>query len=395
MHGQYIDRAITPKLRTYLKEFPAVAILGPRQAGKSTLARHIIETIPDSVHLDLERPSDLRKLSDPELFFEANKDRLVCLDEIQKTPEIFTVLRGVIDACRKNGRFLILGSAAGDLTNQSSESLAGRIAYLDLTPFQIDELTDDEMADFDIALLNRYWFRGGFPDSYLAGSDAASCRWREQFLRTFLERDIPQLGVQIPSGSLGRFWRMLAHSHSELFNASKMGENLGMSHTTMRRYIDLLSKTYMVRILHPFEVNLKKRLVKSPKVYLRDSGMLHALLELDGFNALLGHPCFGASWEGLVIESLAGINSGFQAGFYRSSAGAELDLVLKRGDRLVGVECKASASPGVTRGFWNAVNDLQPDEIWIVAPVAEGYPFGKGILVKSLMEAVQSVREWK
>ena len=393
MQGKYIDRSITPMLKTCLMEFPAVAILGPRQAGKSTLARHLIQHIPSSVYLDLERPSDLRKLSDPEMFFEANQDRLVCLDEIQRVPEIFSVLRGVIDSHRRKGRFLLLGSASGNLIGQSSESLAGRIAHLELTPFQIDELVPG-IVDFNVSLLNNYWLRGGFPDSYLSLSNEASCRWREQFLRTFLERDIPQFGIQIPSASLDRFWRMLAHVHAELFNSSKLGESLGMSHTTMRRYIDLLSKTYMIRILPPFLANLKKRLVKSPKVYFRDTGVLHSLLDLRDFNALLGHPAYGASWEGLVIEAVIGDGNGFQSGFYRTAAGAEMDLVLKKGRRIVGVECKVSTSPQVSSGFWNAIDDLHLDEVWIVAPVKEGYPFRSGVVVKSLMEAIQSVREW-
>ncbi len=381
-----INRYLNKHLKESLKEFPAVAILGPRQCGKSTLAKMIIKELTEVVYIDIEKPSDRIKLSDPELFFELNRDKLICIDEIQRLPEIFQVLRSEIDVKRRNGHFLILGSASKKLIKQSSESLAGRIIYHQLTPFLYSEILKSNS-------LQKYWLRGGFPSSLLAKSEKSSFVWRKSFIQTFVERDIPQLGFSFPAETIRRLWQMLAHHHGQLLNLSSLGNSLGVSHTTIRTYLDLLSETFMVRILKPYHKNTGKRLVKSPKVYIRDHGILHNLLELPTFDHILGHPVLGASWEGLVIENLIAISDTWTHSFYRTSAGAELDLLLTFGNKTIAVECKATKTPHLTRGFWNAIEDIQPEETWIVAPVNEEYPINKNIWVLPLERAIQKLTE--
>lgn len=381
MH-EYIPRDLTASVERSLGDFPAVAILGPRQSGKSTLARQIASRRPNAVYLDLERPSDLRKLADPELFLEGHETRLVCLDEIQRAPDLFAVLRSVIDARRRPGRFLILGSASRDLLRQASESLAGRIAFHELAPFSCAEVIRE--ADTGFHPLAKLWLRGGFPRSYLAHGDESSLAWRESFLATFLERDIPQLGFRIAAGTLGRLWTMLAHLHGQVLNASRIGGSLGLSHTTVRSHIDLLERTFMVRSLAPLEANRGKRVVKSTKVYVRDTGILHALLKVESRDDLFSHPVRGASWEGLVIENAISAAPLFEPFFYRTAAGAEIDLVLARGRRRIAVECKASSAPEVTKGFWSALQDVVPDEAWIAAPVKAPYAIAHGVTVAPL-----------
>ena len=377
-----ILRVLEGRVQQWLRQFPAVAILGPRQCGKSTLARKVLGDIPNALHLDLERPSDLARLRDPEAFFAANAGRLVCLDEIQRTPELFPVLRSVLDAGQRNGQLLVLGSASPELPRQSSESLAGRIGYLELTPFLLPEAM---AAKDDVAVLRAHWRRGGFPRSFLAESDLASRDWREEFIRTFLERDLPQLGVTVAANTLRRFWQMAAHYHGELWNASKIGQALGVTHPTVQSYVSLLERAFMLRVLPPLEANLKKRLVKTPKVYLRDTGLLHTLLRLETDNDLLGHPVYGSSWEGYVIEQVLGVlGGGWEAFFFRTSAGSECDLVLQRGSRRLAIECKASSAPDLTADFHRAIGDLRPETTWVVAPVREAYPVGKAITVTPL-----------
>ena len=379
---KYITRGLETQIKNLLSDFPAVAILGPRQCGKTTLALELIKHLPDSIYLDLEKPSDFRKLYDPELFFKLNRNKLICLDEIQRYPELFTILRSIIDQNGQNGQFLILGSASRDLIKQSSESLAGRVAYIELTPFLLSEITTAKQ-DLEKDLMP-LWIKGGFPKSYLAKNDKSSMIWRENFIRTFLERDIPQLGLRIPAEALNRLWRMLAHNHGQLLNNSAIGASLGVSHTTVRSYIDLLSQTFMIRVLQPHFVNLKKRLVKSPKIYIRDSGILHTLLEIENYNAFVAHPVYGASWEGFALENIITAFSGWNSSFFRTSAGAELDLILTRGTKKVGVEFKASSAPQITKGFWNVLHDLKLDNIWIVAPVNETYPIKENVFVTPL-----------
>ncbi|MEA3348211.1 MAG: ATP-binding protein [Pseudomonadota bacterium] len=382
MQGKYLNRKLETELIDCLFDFPAVAVLGPRQCGKSTLAKTVIEKLGNAVYLDLENPSDLAKLHDPELFFASHRNKLICLDEIQRLPEIFAQLRSIIDARNYNGQFIFLGSASRDLLRQSSETLAGRLAYLELTPFLYSEV----VAETQHFTLQDYWLRGGFPESFLARNQKTSRRWRNNFMQTFLERDIPQLGFRIPAPTLRRTWQMCAHNQGQLLNSSQLGSALGVSHTTLRSYLELLSETFMLRILQPFSVNLKKRLVKSPKVYLRDTGILHAILGLDSYDDLLAHPVFGASWETLVLENVIAAYPDWEPFFYRTAAGAEIDLVLVRGDKRIAIECKASTTPTVSRGFWSALKDLNVDEAWIVAPVAEGYPFSEKVWVKTLPE---------
>jgi uncharacterized protein len=385
MMHTYINRKIEKTVVDYLKSFPAVAILGPRQAGKSTLAKHIIKNMIHSVYLDLERPSDAQKLIEPEMYFDLHKNHVICLDEIQKTPDIFSILRSVIDEQDRNGQFLIIGSASRDLIKQTSESLAGRIAFLELNPFSIDEIVPLQREN----TLQNYWIRGGFPRSYLSKSDGISTTWLDNLIRTFLERDIPQLGFRIPAESIRRLWQICAHQHGQLLNLSVIGQALGTSHTTIRSYIDVLTQTFMLRTLPPIILNVKKRLVKSPKIYLRDTGILHTLLGIKNMDDLLGHPVYGFSWEGMVLENILQKFPTWRAGFYRTSAGAELDLVLEKGTKRIGIECKASVSPQVTRGFWNAINDLALSQVYVIAPVRESYPLNKNVFVISLPELLE------
>jgi len=377
-----ITRHITETVNRRLWNNPAVAILGPRQCGKTTLAGQITKGISRSVYLDLENPGDLAKLDDPPAFFSVHKDDLVCLDEIQRAPELFSTLRSIIDKRGRNGQFLILGSAGPDLLRQSSESLAGRIAYLDLTPFLLPEV---ETVRKDH--LRRLWLRGGFPRSYLAGDSDASFEWRQDFIRTFLERDIGMLGFRLPPVRISRFWKMCAHVHGSLLNASKLADSLGVSSHTVRSYIDLLEQTFMLRVLLPDEPNLKKRLVKSPKIYIRDSGILHALLDILSHDDLLSHPIVGASFEGFAMENILAYAKNYVPSFYRTSAGAEIDLILRKGRQTLAFEFKSSTVPRVSKGFWNALDDISPEAAYVVAPVEESYPMKGGVSVVPLQEA--------
>ena len=378
-----LPRNIAVEINKRLQNNPVVAILGPRQCGKTTLARQIVKPLKKSVYLDLENPADLAKLDDPLAFFSLHEDDLICLDEIQRTPELFTTLRSIVDERGKNGQFLILGSAGRDLINQSSESLAGRITYLDLTPFLLDEIEPSSLGD-----LRRIWLRGGFPRSYLVSDEDVSFQWRQDFIRTFLERDIGMLGFRIPPARLGRLWKMSAHIHGSLLNSSKLADSLGVSSHTIRSYLDLLEHTFMVRVLMPDASNLKKRLVKSPKIYIRDSGILHALLDIRTHDDLLSHPVLGASFEGFALENILAAARSFEPSFYRTGAGAEIDLVLRRGRRVLAFELKSSTVPRVTKGFWSALEDISPDDAYVVAPIKETYPIKHGVKVTPLLDII-------
>ena len=380
----YIHRIESGKIRKYLDNFPAVALLGPRQCGKSTLANHLLNDYPGAIFLDLENPEDRMKLSDPGLFFQLHAGKLICLDEIQRIPELFPILRSVIDKNNINGQFLILGSASRDLLHQSSESLAGRLVYQELTPFQFIEMEKVSLFEFQL--------RGGFPRSLLASDDEISFQWRRSFISTFLERDLALLGFGYPPETMRKLWIMCAHQQGQLSNLSRLGQSLGVSHTSVRSYLDLLRDTYMLRILQPFHANTGKRVVRTPKVYLRDSGILHALLNIRKLEDLLGHPVFGASWETMVIEQLLARWEG-DFGFYRTPAGAEIDLVLEKNGKLIAIECKASTAPNVGRGFYTALEDLQIDQAIIVAPVADKYPLKKGVFVMPLNNAIDEIFE--
>ena len=388
MH-EYIHRQLEPVVLQHLRVFPAVAIFGSRQSGKSTLVKMLTEKIKPFVYIDLQNYEDLNKLSDPNLFFETNRDAVICLDEIQLVPHLFSVLRSAIDKHRNNGRFILLGSASQALIQQSSETLAGRIGLIELSPFLVIELNKEPEYS-----LNRYWLRGGYPESYLSQTDADSMLWLENFIRTYIERDIPQLGFQIPALQLRRLLMMSAHNQGQLLNASKLGEALGLTHPTIRRYIDLLEQTYILRTLQPFEANVKKRLVKSPKVYVRDSGILHRLLMISDFNSLMGNPVFGASWEGLVIENVIVNMPDWTPFFYRTANGNEMDLVLVRGNKKIAIECKASSSPQLTKGWWDALNDINPDNTFVIAPISgSAYQINKQVTVASLMDSLNLLKQ--
>ncbi|MDO8810518.1 MAG: ATP-binding protein [Gallionella sp.] len=371
-----INRRLLPVIEHSLAEFPAVSLLGPRQAGKTTLARIVANARPGSLYLDLERPSDLAKLADPELFLSRHAGQLVVLDEIQRQPELFAVLRALIDEKRVPGRFLLLGSASPQLLRQASESLAGRISFHELAPFDASEINPSHFE------LQNLWLRGGYPLSWLAKSDSASFAWRESFIATHLERDIPSFGIRILGTTLHRFWQMLAHLHGQLWNASRLAAGFGVSAPTVQHYLDILEATYMLRRLPPLQANLGKRLVKSPKVYLRDSGILHALLGITSLNDLAGHPIVGASWEGWVLEQIAQlIGSQWQLSFYRTASGAEIDIIAERGKRKIGFEIKFSSAPAPTKGFWLAMSDLKLEQACIIAPVENGYPLAPNVEV--------------
>ena len=390
----YVARFAAAEVWALLRQFPAVALLGPRQCGKSTLARRLLAKIPDSVYLDLERPSHLRQLSDPELFFSSHTGQLVCLDEVQRQPDLFAPLRSILDESGEPGQLLVLGSASRKLLQQSSETLAGRIAYLELTPLRLAEINAGKKQP---STWRSLLLRGGYPSSYLADSDAASSIWRAQFVRTYLEHELPQLGVNAPAATMLRLWQMCAHNHGQILNASKLAESLGISAPSVRRHLDGLAQTFAIRLLPPFFTNLKKRLVKAPKLYLRDTGLLLSLLQVETFDQLLGHPVFGAAWESFVIEQvLAHMGDKWVASFYRTQTGVEVDLILERADKRIAIECKASTAPTVGRGFYQALKDLAPHRTFIVAPVSHPYPLTEQITVTGpddLLPLLTQIRE--
>lgn len=389
MHG-YKKRKIEQDIVRKLANNPVVALLGPRQCGKSTLAKHMIAQWEKSIYLDLEKRSDLRKLNEPELFFDRYKDHLICLDEIQRKPELFPAIRSFVDEENKNGQFLILGSASIELLKQTSETLAGRIAFLELTPFGIEEI-----FPLDNDAMWNLWQKGGFPRSYLEDNEQVSYEWREDFIRTFLERDINLFGFKDRANQLERFWRMLAHLHGQLFNSSKIGQSLGVNYHTAKSYLRIFEKTYLVRVLQPYEPNLKKRLVKSSKVYIRDTGLLHTLLEIDSNKVFMGHPSFGASWEGFVIENIINALPRWRAYFYRTIQGAEIDLIIEKGLIKIAIECKASEAPKVSRSFRESIKSLQIDHAWVIAPVKEAYPVASNIDVVNLPQFIEEIKNNK
>ena len=380
-----IERQFVSELQDRLSFYPGVVLLGARQVGKSTLARHIAKQTPGAVFLDLELRADRARLDNPAAFFAAHRNHLVVIDEVQTFPELFAQLRPEIDAARHAGRFLLLGSASGVLLRQSAESLAGRVSYLELSPLLWDEVQSTLLApasthQAQLLAVQQYWLRGGMPLSLLAPTDAKSLRWRNDYLLSLVRRDLLALGITIPSETLWRFLRMLAHQHGQLFNASALAVAMGgISPITVSRYLDIFCDALIVRKLEPYFVNLGKRLVKSPKVYFRDLGLLHALLNIGQAHDLQGHPMAGYSWEGLVINHLAAqMSQGFGGNaslyFYRTSAGAEMDAVIDTGSERIGFEIKLSDAPRVTKGFWNACDDLQLSRAYVVAPVEHAWP---------------------
>lgn len=377
----YIERSIEGRVRESLKRYPVVGLIGCRQVGKTTLAKKIKDTPGiNAIYLDLELPSDIVKLEEPELYLGQFTDSLVIIDEIQRMPQLFPIIRALVDKKRVAGRFLILGSASPELIKRSSETLAGRIIYHELAPLGIYEV--------GVSGINSLWLRGGIPESYLSNTDDESMTWRESFIRTYLERDIPQLGIHVPSLQLRRFWVMIAHMHGGLWNASQLTKGLGISAPTVRRYLDILAETFIVRQLEPYYFNIKKRLIKSPKVYIRDSGLLHALLMIKNMDDLYAHPVVGSSWEGFVMEEIRKIlPENRPMYFYRTSAGAEIDLLIfDKRNRPIAVEIKFSSDPRPQKGFFIALEDLRCKRGFVIYPGEESYPLKDNILALSVKE---------
>ena len=388
-----IQRNAEQDILNLLREFPAVGVLGPRQVGKTTLAEKIAAELDlHPIYLDLESTADLAKLSEPESYFDLHKGTLIILDEIQRVPELFPILRGVIDRRRREGfrtgQFLILGSSSLDLLQQSSETLAGRIAYKELSVLTSAE-TDKRAGEQD-----KLWLRGGFPDSFLAASDAASLRWRTNFITTYLERDIPQLGPRIPATTLRRLWTMLAHAQGGQLNFAQLAASLDVAAPTAKRYIELLEDLLLVRTLRPWSGNIGKRLVKAPKVYIRDSGLTHALLNLKTLDDVLGHPVAGSSWEGFVVENLLScLPDGVTAWFYRTTAGAEIDLVIEQNTQnKYAIEIKRSLAPTVSKGFHLGCDDIGATKRFVVYPGTDRFPVGKEVTAVSLREMMGELK---
>ena len=383
--NQYIPRRLKGNILALAEYFPVVAIVGPRQVGKTSLVQRLHGHLAkETVYLDMENPDDRIKLDQPTLFLEPLANKTVILDEIQRVPELFPVLRGIIDRNREPGRFIFLGSASPDLIRGTSESLAGRIAFIELTPFMIDELP--ETIDF-----RTHWLRGGFPDSLLAPDESMSSVWRENFIRTYLEQDLADLGLGAEPLLIRRLWQMLAHLSGQLLNKHALASSLGIHSTTVSRYLDLMESAFLIQRLPPFLVNTKKRLVKTPKMYLRDTGILHQLLRIPSFVDLSGHPIMGSSWETWVVNQITGMKpEGLDVSFYRTHDGTEVDLVLSRSTKPVTlVEIKYSTTPRVTRGFTVASADLNVERRFIVCPVEYVFPLSNGVRVLGFKELGQ------
>jgi predicted AAA+ superfamily ATPase len=391
-----INRELQEKLENALKTMPVVALLGPRQVGKTTLALEVVKSISKkATYLDLESDADYNKLNDPEAYLKRMEGELLIIDEVQRKPNLFRVIRGIVDERKRKsertGHFLLLGSASRDLLQQSSETLAGRIRYLELTPFTVSELQQSEKKSFD---LERLWLCGGFPDSYLASDNLDSWNWRNDFISTYMERDLPSMGVGIVPTQLKRFWKMLAHYHGNQVNLSELGRSLELSHTTIKNHLDVLTDFYMVRQLPPWSGNIKKRLVKSPKIYIRDSGILHSLLNVSGIDALLAYPGMGASWEGFVVENILNLlDSRWTYSYYRTATQVEIDLVLHTPDREVwAIEIKKASAPKLSRGFYEACNDIGATHRWIVNANPEQYPMQNEVEVIGLIDFLKLIK---
>lgn len=377
-----ILRNATERLMEALSFFPIVGIIGPRQVGKTTLAMYLRNSLEkETVYLDIENPEDQAKLTDPVLFMERNVNKCVILDEIQRMPHLFPVLRSMVDKHRVNARFIILGSASPDLIRDSSESLAGRIAYEELTPFLLNEI--EKQHD-----LHHHWLSGGFPDAFLAPSESLRKKWFSNFILTYLERDLPVLGLNVAGNTLRRLWTMIAHIHGNVLNMNSLGRSLEISSTTIKKYLDFLENAFLIRQLYPYAINVKKRLVKSPKIYIRDSGILHHLLAISGFDALESNPALGHSWEGYVIEQISGnLDADIDCYFYRTHEGAECDLVLvKSGQPLAAIEIKYTSSPKISRGLTQALRDINAVGNFIITPRTDDYMIQRSIRVCSLSE---------
>lgn len=379
----YISRFLEEEVKKSLRKNPVTAIIGPRQCGKSTLAKKILKEF-EGIYLDLEKPSDLQKLEDAEWFFSSQKSKLICIDEIQRKPELFPLLRSLSDEWDKNGSFLILGSASRELLKQSSESLAGRISYKTLFPFSWEEIR------FQFSIED-YLVKGGFPRSLLSEDDISSFEWRNDFTTTFLERDLLQW-FAFSQKTMRNLWQMLAHLNGQVVNYSSLSRSLDVSNVTIKNYIDLLDSTFMVFMLPPYLKNIGKRIIKNPKIYLTDTGLINSLLKIRDFQQLTGHPVFGFQWESLVLTNLRAQFPEAVFSFYRTQNGAEIDFVLEYGLKTIVIECKSSKSPSLTKGNYIAINDIKPDSTFVVAPVESGWPVKPGIEIVSIDELTDRIQ---
>ncbi|PLX15955.1 MAG: ATPase [Candidatus Muiribacterium halophilum] len=382
-----IKRKITDYILNSMEIFPVVSILGSRQVGKTTLAKDIKKILEnknkDTIYLDLELPSDLNIINNAELFFENNKEKTIIIDEIQVKPELYPIIRAHIDKKRRNGAFILLGSSSSTLKKNTSESLAGRIIQHILNPFDFLETGDDKEK------INRLWLRGGYPESFLAKNDSNSFLWRSAFLKTFFERDIPQFGINIPSQKLKQFWQMISHYHGQVWNASQIARSLGLSAPTIRNYMEIFEETFLVRRLSPYYVNLKKRITKSPKFFIIDSGMFHLTHNIEDLNSLLGFPMAGASWEGFVIEQIIrNLDNKTEYYYYRTQTGNEVDLVLKENDSITAIEVKLSMTPKLSKGLKISMDDLNAEKGFIIYPGEKRYSLSDKVEAISLKEFI-------
>lgn len=371
-----IARKLKLDIDRHRENIPIVAIIGARQVGKTTLAKDLISKNDDVVFLDLEKNSDRQIIAETESFLQLNKGKVICIDEIQMMPEILYEIRNFVDN-HADTKFILLGSSSPDLLRNTSESLAGRIYYFELAPFLWDEIKD-------ITDLNQYRLVGGMPMSILAKKPEDSFFWIQNYIKTFLERDLRNFGFNIPPETIQRLWKMLAHLNGQLLNSSQIAGSMGLSHTTIRNYIDILANTFMIRLIQPYHINLKKRLVKTPKIYFRDTGILHALLNIDSFDELFANPIYGSSWEVTAIENIIAKYKSWNHYFYRTTNGNEIDLVLTKANRIIAIEIKASPSPNISRGFWLALEDIKATEAYVIAPVRMPYPMKNNVMVYPL-----------
>ena len=375
----FLNRELKSKIKRSIKNSSITAILGARQVGKTTLAKSIIKEYTNAKYLDLEKNTDLELLKDEEQYFNYNKDvSLFCIDEIQLKPEIFSTLRSFVDE-NPTIRFLILGSASPSLLRQTSESLAGRIFYYELNPLNYVELKN-------VKSLKEYHLLGGFPKSILAIDNSVAFEWIENFVKTFLERDLQMFGYHIPPLVLRRLWIMLAHLNGQLLNYAMLSRSMGIDEKTVKKYVHILNHTFMIRLLQPYYVNVKKRLTKSPKIYFKDTGVLHNLLGIETYNGLYSNPIYGTSWETLVIENIISKHNNWEHYFYRTSIGSEIDLVLVKGLKVIAIEIKSNSTPKLKKGFWTAIKDIKATKSYIIAPVKEIYPYKNNVMVYPLKE---------
>ena len=378
----FIDRFISKEIEQYFWDIPVTAIIGARQVGKSTLSKLLLKKYPDVVYLDLEKRSDIQMLDNTESFLEMNKSHIICIDEVQIMSGLFAELRSFIDNNPKT-KFILLGSSSPELLRQSSESLAGRIFYYELSPFLWPEVCKIEQ-------LQTYQLRGGFPLSLLAKEDKLAFVWLKNYIRTFLERDLRNFGFNIAPDTIHRLWEMLAHLNGQVLNYSQLANSMGLSQPTIKHYINILQHTFMLRILRPYHINIKKRLIKAPKLYFRDTGILHALLNISSYSQLYRNPVYGSSWETTVIENIVNKFHDWNHFYYRTANGTEIDLIITKAERVIAIEIKSSPTPKVNRGFWTAIDDIAATESYVIAPVKRPYPLANNVMVYPLEEFLDS-----